>query len=65
MKAYLVTTGTIFGLIAVLHLWRSIEEWTLFATEPWHYVIMSALGALAAALSAWAWCLLGLRARRT
>src|ERR1700687_3138931 len=26
MKAYLVTTGALFGLIAVMHLLRSIEE---------------------------------------
>jgi hypothetical protein len=63
MKAYLVTTGTVFGLIAVLHLLRSIQEWPLLATEPWHYLVMSALGAVAAALSVWAWCLLRLQAR--
>jgi len=31
MKAYLVTTGTLFGLLAAMHLVRVIEKWHLFA----------------------------------
>jgi hypothetical protein len=58
MKAYLITTGTVFGLIAVLHLVRAIEERSLLATHPWDYLVMAALGVVAAALSVWAWCLL-------
>jgi hypothetical protein len=58
LRAYLVTTGILFGLIAVMHLVRSIEEWPLLTTDPWHYLFMSALGVVAAALSVWAWCLL-------
>jgi hypothetical protein len=57
MKAYLITTGTLFGLIAAMHLLRSIAEWPRLATDPWYYLGMSALGAVAAALSVWAWCL--------
>ncbi len=26
MKAYVVTTGTIFGLLTLAHLWRMVEE---------------------------------------
>jgi len=43
MKAYLVTTGAIFGLITVAHLRRIIDEWphllsgwaTFARTLPW------------------------------
>jgi hypothetical protein len=50
MKAYLVTTGALFGLIAVMHLLRSIAEWPLLATDPWYFLCTSALGVVAAAL---------------
>lgn len=49
MKAYVVTTGTLFGLITLAHLWRMVEERRL-ATEPWYVLITVA----AAALSVWA-----------
>lgn len=58
MKAYLITTGSIFGLIAVLHGLRAITEYRLLATDPWYFLGMAALGVLAAALSVWAWRLL-------
>ena len=58
MKAYLVTTGTIFGLLAVMHLLRAIEEHSLMTTDPGYFLSMGALGIVAAALSVWAWCLL-------
>ena len=58
MKAYLVTTGTVFGLIAVMHLLRAIEEWSLLTTHPWSFLGMAALGVVAAALCVWAWRLL-------
>ena len=63
MKAYLVTTGTLFGLIAMLHLLRSIEEWKNLTTDPWYFLGMAALGVLAAGLSVWAWRLLKLQGR--
>src|SRR5437660_144612 len=27
MKAYVMTTGAVFGLITLVHIWRLIEEW--------------------------------------
>jgi hypothetical protein len=63
MKAYLASTGTIFGLIAVLHLLRSIDERARLATDPWYFLGTSALGVVAAALSVWAWRLLRLQVR--
>lgn len=63
MKAYLITTGLIFSLIAVMHLLKAIDERRLLATDPWYYLGMAALGVVAAALSAWAWRLLVPRVR--
>jgi hypothetical protein len=63
MKAYLITTGTVFGLIAVLHGIRAAAEWSLLKTDPGHFLAMAALGVLAAALSVWAWRLLRVSAR--
>jgi len=63
VKAYLVITGTLFGLIAVLRLLRAIAEWHLLATDPWYFLGMAGLGVLAAALAVWAWRLLRLSVR--
>lgn len=54
MKAYLVTTGTVFAILVVAHVWRIVAESRHLATEPDFIVITLA----AAALSAWAWRLL-------
>jgi len=64
MKPYLVITGTLFGLIAVMHLLRSIAERATLTTDPLYFLGMSALGIVAAALSVWAWCLLRLQSRK-
>lgn len=50
MKAYVITTGVVFGLITLAHIWRSIEEGPHLATEFW-YVLMTII---AAALCLWA-----------
>ena len=50
MKAFLIVTGTVFGLIAIAHIARiSVEP--QMAGEPWFWL----LTIVAAALSAWAW----------
>lgn len=49
MKAYLITTAIIFGLLTVVHIWRVIEEGTHLATEPWWVLIT----VVAAALCVW------------
>ena len=54
MKAYLITTGTIFGLIVLVHVWRAFEEGAGLAKEPSFIVLTIAAGAL----SFWAWRLL-------
>lgn len=58
MKAYLVTTGTVFGLVTLLHLWRAVAERHL-AADPWYILITIATGAL----SVWAVRLLRTSAR--
>ena len=53
MKAYVMTTGAVFGLLSLAHLWRIVEERHL-ATDPWFVLITVAAGGL----SLWAWRLL-------
>jgi len=56
MKAYVITTAGIFGLIVVLHIWRIIEEGIALAKDPVYIVLTVA----AAALCFWAWRLIRL-----
>jgi len=51
MKAYVVTTGVLFGLLVVVHLWRVIEEGPGPARDPWFLGIT----VIAGALCLWAW----------
>jgi hypothetical protein len=50
VKAYVTTTGVVFGLLTVAHIWRVIVESHL-ATDLWYVLTTVA----AAALSLWAW----------
>lgn len=59
MKAYVMTTGAVFGLLTVAHIWRVVEEGPHLATEP-SYVLITIAAAL---LCLWA-CRLLWRARR-
>jgi len=59
MKAYLVTTGSVFALLTLAHVWRFVEEGPQLARNPSWILITIA----AAALSVWAWRLLRLAAR--
>jgi hypothetical protein len=54
MKTYVITTGAIFGLITLAHIWRGIAEGPQVAVEPLYIV----LTAVAAALCVWALWLL-------
>jgi len=54
VKAYVMTSGAIFGLIAMAHVWRVLDEGARLVTEPWYVLITLA----AAALCVWAWRLL-------
>ena len=55
MKAYLITTGALFGLLASAHVWRTFAEWPRLAQDPWFMLEGPGIGAVAAALAVWAW----------
>jgi len=59
MKAYLVSTGVMFGALVVAHIWRVIEEGPRLLTEP----LWVAITAIATVFCGWAFRLLW-RARR-
>jgi hypothetical protein len=51
MKIYVMTTGAVFGLLTLGHLWRIIEEGPHLATDPWYILITVSAGALCL----WSW----------
>ncbi len=59
MKAYVMTTGAVFGLITLAHLLRIIAEGPHLVTEP-SFVLLTVA---AATLCLWAWRLLRLTTR--
>jgi len=63
MKAYLIITGTLFALLALAHLWRTIVEWSRLAGDPWFVLQGPGIGVAAAALCFWAWRLVRVSAR--
>jgi hypothetical protein len=56
VKAYVMITGAVFGLITATHLLRIIAEGPHLMTEPW-FVLLTAV---TASLCVWAWRLLRL-----
>jgi hypothetical protein len=54
MRTYVVTTGLVFGLLTLVHVWRVLEEGPHLARDPSYMLITLA----AAALALWAWRLL-------
>lgn len=62
MKAYLITTGTLFALVALVHVWRIVGEWPRLLTDRWE-ILEAAIGVAGGALSLWAWRLLRRSAR--
>ena len=51
LKAYVTTTGVIFGLLTLVHLWRILAESRALARDPFYLLIT----ACSAALCFWAW----------
>ena len=44
MRTYLITTGVLFALLALVHLWRVIGESASLARDPWFLIITAAAG---------------------
>lgn len=59
MRAYVMTTGAVFGLLTLVHLWRVMEEGPRLVRDPWFVLFTLVAGALCV----WAWRLLRLPAR--
>ena len=59
MRTYLLITGIVFGLLALVHVWRVIEERNSLAKDPWFLIITI----VAAAFSFWAFRLYSKSAR--
>jgi len=53
MRTYVITTGALFGLLTVVHLWRITEERPLLTDPGYIFITLAAAG-----LSLWAWRLL-------
>lgn len=49
MKTYVITTGVVFGLLTLAHIWRAFEEPHL-GRDPWYILVTLAT----AAFSLWA-----------
>jgi hypothetical protein len=48
MKAYLITTGTVFAVIVVAHVWEMVDRRQVFASD-------ALILAVSGGLSVWAW----------
>jgi hypothetical protein len=55
LKAYPITTGILFGLLAFAHLLRTFAEWSRLTADPWFILEGPGIGVVAAALCFWAW----------
>lgn len=45
MRAYVIATGVLFGLLTVVHIWRMVEEPQL-TREPWFLLVTGTTAAL-------------------
>ena len=51
MKAYVTTSGVLFSLLVLAHIWRAIVEGPHLLTDPFYLCSTAA----AAAMAVWAW----------
>jgi hypothetical protein len=59
MKAYVMTTGSVFGLLTLVHILRIVVEGLHLAKDPFYVLITIAAGSLCL----WAWHLLRVSTR--
>lgn len=50
VRVYLLTTGILFGLLTLAHVWRVFAESATLARDPWYVLITT----IAAAFCVWA-----------
>jgi len=55
MRAYLITTGALFALLAAAHLVLTLTQLQRLVDQPGFIVEGPGIGALAGALAIWAW----------
>ena len=53
MKAYVTTTGLLFALMTVLHIWRAVAEWPPALNLPFVLEVVALVG-IPGALAGWA-----------
>jgi hypothetical protein len=54
MKAYLIITGSLFAILAVAHILRTIAEWSRLTAEPSFILEGPGIGIVAALICVWA-----------
>lgn len=55
MKAYLLISGTLFGLLGVEHMIRVVKTWGELTTDPWFVLAQMFILVISVVLSVWAW----------
>ena len=58
MKAYLITTGLLFAVLVLLHIWRIVAEWSRAVSQSGFVLEMSVGIVLPGILCGWAFWLL-------
>jgi Na+-transporting NADH:ubiquinone oxidoreductase subunit NqrD len=58
MRAYILTSGILFGLVAFMHLFITIEHFRMPATDAWLVIAPGAIFVISSSLAIWAWQLL-------
>ena len=53
MKAYIITTGSLFGLLALAHVWQILGQWPRLLHDP-SDLLEAGIGLVAAGLCFWA-----------
>jgi len=54
MKSYLLVTGLLFALLALVHFVRTAVEWSRLTSDPWFVLEGPGIGVFAGCLCLWA-----------